>query len=403
MEEQTHQVVLDTSLPLSSIDLAVVPGQVYVVVKRTSWRATIINKQVLQLEPYPYFPLLLVLRLCRETLRTSGASILGNILSWCPLYFFARRLLWHWDHLRLYDCPEETCHVREPVSSILNSRQFRRRQDHTVFCFLHKLFSSQILPRNSGLYNRLRPISSLENLLNSCETMAPATPGPSQPRQLLSGISTSRTSTPSSQYFDHHPSTSAATASINSQARMQNAFQTPASHSAHARAATPAYSIASTPSGRRSRAASSIGGGESNQIICAVSEARGIAPSVGIAFINVSTGEAVLSQICDNQSYVKTTHKLTVFEPSRILIVSTSCPPNHKSSLFSTIEEELPGTPIIPLNRKYWSETAGLEFIQTLAFREDVEAVQVAIEGNFYATCSLSAVCSQHGSRALCC
>ena len=117
-----------------------------------------------------------------------------------------------------------------------------------------------------------------------------------------------------------------------------------------------------------------------------------MSPSVGVAFVNISTGEVVLSQICDNQSYVKTTHKMTVFEPSRILIVSTACPPNPKSSLYSTIEEELPGVTLVPLSRKYWSETAGLEFIQTLAFREDIEAIKVAIQGNFYATCSFSAV-----------
>lgn len=48
-----------------------------------------------------------------------------------------------------------------------------------------------------------------------------------------------------------------------------------------------------------------IGGGESQQIICAVNEGRGVSPTVGLAFINVSTGEAVLSQISDNQFYVK--------------------------------------------------------------------------------------------------
>lgn len=157
--------------------------------------------------------------------------------------------------------------------------------------------------------------------------------------------------------------------------------------------ATPAYSTGTTSvSGRRSRAASSIGASEGNQIICAVSEARGVVPSVGVALINISTGEAVLSQICDNQSYVKTTHKLAVFEPSRILIVATACPPNPKSSLCATIEEELPGVPIVPLNRSYWSETAGLDFIQDLAFKEDVEATKVAIQGNYYATSSFSAV-----------
>lgn len=157
---------------------------------------------------------------------------------------------------------------------------------------------------------------------------------------------------------------------------------------------TPAYSTGTTSvSGRRSRAASSIGASEGNQIICAVSEARGVVPSVGVAMINISTGEAVLSQICDNQSYVKTTHKLAVFEPSRILIVATACPPYPKSSLYATIEEELPGVPIVPLSRSYWSETAGLEFIQDLAFKEDVEATKVAIQGNYYATSSFSAVC----------
>jgi DNA mismatch repair protein MSH4 len=156
---------------------------------------------------------------------------------------------------------------------------------------------------------------------------------------------------------------------------------------------TPSYSTGTTTgSGRRSRPASSIGAREGHHIICAVSEARGVAPSVGIAFFNVSTGEAVLSQICDNQSYVKTTHKLTVFEPSRVLIVSTACPPNSKSNLCATIEEELPGVPIVALDRRYWSEAAGLEFIRTLAFKEDVEAIKVAIEGNFYATCAFSAV-----------
>lgn len=128
------------------------------------------------------------------------------------------------------------------------------------------------------------------------------------------------------------------------------------------------------------------------QIVCAVSEARGISPTVGLAFINISTGEAVLSQICDNQFYVRTCHKIQVFEPTEILIVSTAAPPNQKSKMYSVIEEEIPGSKIIALDRKYWSETAGLEYIQQLAFVEDVEAIKVAIGGNYFATCCLAAV-----------
>jgi DNA mismatch repair protein MSH4 len=85
-------------------------------------------------------------------------------------------------------------------------------------------------------------------------------------------------------------------------------------------------------------------------------------------------------------------HKIQMFEPSAILMVNTALPPNPKSNLFSAIEAQLPDTPIQGLDRKYWSEHVGLEFIQSLAFRDDLEAIKVAIGGNFYATCSFAAV-----------
>lgn len=144
--------------------------------------------------------------------------------------------------------------------------------------------------------------------------------------------------------------------------------------------------------GRKSRAGSMIGGGESQQIICAISESRGISPTVGLAFINISTGEAVLSQICDNQFYARTINKLQVFEPTEILFVSTAGPPNPKSKLFQIVEENIIGAKITTVDRKYWSETAGLEYIQQLAFSEDVEAIKVAIGGNYFATCCFAAV-----------
>ncbi|CCF40531.1 DNA mismatch repair protein [Colletotrichum higginsianum] len=78
-------------------------------------------------------------------------------------------------------------------------------------------------------------------------------------------------------------------------------------------------------------------------------------------------------------------------EPSHLLIVSSCCPPNPKSRLYSHIEEHMPDTKIIPFDRRHWSEVEGLDHIQTLAFREDAEAVKVAVEGSFFATCSFSA------------
>lgn len=94
-------------------------------------------------------------------------------------------------------------------------------------------------------------------------------------------------------------------------------------------------------------------------------------------------------------------HKLNVFEPSVILIVSTAGPPNAKSKMYSVIEENTLGSKIVTVPRQYWSETAGLDYIQSLVFKEDVEAIKVAIGGNYYATCCFSAVGNAHSLPVL--
>ncbi|KAI0890137.1 DNA mismatch repair protein-like protein MutS [Annulohypoxylon maeteangense] len=209
-------------------------------------------------------------------------------------------------------------------------------------------------------------------------------------RNSISGQSVSRTtsSTPHPQGIHYdlpRPSTSASQLTSTSYNGSRSATSMSHSNPSRQRRHT------STASGRKSRATSSVWGSEPHEIICAVTEARGVSPTVGLAFVNITTNEAILSQICDSQFYVKTVHKIQMYEPSTILIVKTAFPPHPKSSLVSIIEEELPNVTIEPLDRKYWSENAGLEFIQNLAFREDLEAIKVAIEGNFYATCSFAA------------
>lgn len=128
------------------------------------------------------------------------------------------------------------------------------------------------------------------------------------------------------------------------------------------------------------------------QVICAISESRGISPVVGLAFVNLTTTEAVLCQISDNQTFTRTIHKLVVYDPTEILFMSTAAQP--KSKLFSIVECNLQNLRITVIDRKYWSETTGLEYIQRLAFKQDVEAIKVSVGGNFYATCCIAAVCS---------
>ncbi len=151
----------------------------------------------------------------------------------------------------------------------------------------------------------------------------------------------------------------------------------------------------STASGRKSRAtnASSIlGVSETDGLICAICEARGVSPSVGVAFLNVSLGEAVLSQICDNQSYVKTIHKIQMMCPSRIVCMSSITKGSQESTVALLLNNLLPDTPLDEVDRSAWSEAKGIAYINKLAFEADVQPIQVALQGKYYAVCSFAAV-----------
>ncbi|KAF2759205.1 hypothetical protein EJ05DRAFT_510051 [Pseudovirgaria hyperparasitica] len=144
--------------------------------------------------------------------------------------------------------------------------------------------------------------------------------------------------------------------------------------------------------GRPRTGASTLARIEAQQVVCAISESRGVSPTVGLAFVNLDTAEAVLCQICDSQTYVRTIHKLRVYRPSEILIVSTAA--NPKSKLFAIIEENLVvlESKITLLDRRYWAETAGFDYIQQLAFVDDIQSIKVAIGGNYFAVCCIAAV-----------
>ena len=172
--------------------------------------------------------------------------------------------------------------------------------------------------------------------------------------------------------------------------------QTPSTWDGHTIAGTSRSKAGRQQHGRpgtaRPRTAVSTIGIESQQIICALSESRGISPTVGLAFVNLDTGEAVLSQICDSQTYVRTIHKLAVFSPSQILLMDTSS--NPRSKLFSIIEENLIdlNSNIMLLDRRYWAETTGIEYIQQFAFSQDVESIKMAVSGNYFSVCCFAAV-----------
>lgn len=107
-----------------------------------------------------------------------------------------------------------------------------------------------------------------------------------------------------------------------------------------------------------------------------------------MAFVNLGTAEAVLCQICDSQIYEKTATKIGVFEPNEILFVNAA----KESKLCYILQENLPDPMFTFLDRKFWSEKAGHEFLHRLAFQDEVDSLKVILNSNYFAACCFAAV-----------
>jgi DNA mismatch repair protein MSH4 len=142
----------------------------------------------------------------------------------------------------------------------------------------------------------------------------------------------------------------------------------------------------------RLRSAITSTGYGGQDIICAISESRGLAPTVGLSFVNLGTAEAVLCQFIDTQTYARACHKIAVFSPSDIVYMSTATESNLVSVILENIVNHDNEVQMHNVDRKYWNESSGYESIQKLAFPSDSDALRASAGGNYFATCCFSAV-----------
>lgn len=148
-------------------------------------------------------------------------------------------------------------------------------------------------------------------------------------------------------------------------------------------------SVMATDSWGRTKRPATATSVASQDIICAICESRGVSSTVGLAFVNLATAEMVLCQICDSQTYVKTITKIAVFEPTEILFMNTG----KESKLFYIVQENIADATFTFIDRRYWSERNGHEYVNRLAFPGDVESIKVTLGGNYFAACCFAAVC----------
>lgn len=152
---------------------------------------------------------------------------------------------------------------------------------------------------------------------------------------------------------------------------------------------TPLTSRMSTSYSRTARPTTTATSVAFQDIVCAISESRGVSSTVGLAFLNLSTAEAVLSQICDSQTYAKSIQKIAVFEPTEILFMSTA----KDSKLYRIIKENIQNTTFTFEDRRYWCDRTGYEYVDELAFPGDAESIKITLGGNYFAACCFAAVC----------
>ncbi|XP_044883560.1 mutS protein homolog 4 isoform X5 [Mauremys mutica] len=106
-------------------------------------------------------------------------------------------------------------------------------------------------------------------------------------------------------------------------------------------------------------------------IIVAVVEGRGLARGeVGMASIDLKNPEVVLSQFADNTTYAKVITKLKILTPLEIIMSNTACDTGNTTKLFSLITENFKNVTFTTVQRKYFNETKGLEYIEQLCTSE---------------------------------
>ncbi|GAB1520408.1 MutS protein msh4 [Rhizoctonia solani] len=139
--------------------------------------------------------------------------------------------------------------------------------------------------------------------------------------------------------------------------------------------------------------------GEYSTHVIAVLEGRGVAREIGMAALNKSTGQCVIFQIHDCQTYIKTLHHLRIYNPSSILVPDTFLPiePASKSKISPLVEsirdEFEDDVDLVPIPRKYWNDGDGLDVVNHLIIDNgEKPGTLLALSNKYYALSATSAL-----------
>ncbi|KAK2891758.1 hypothetical protein Q8A73_017423 [Channa argus] len=149
---------------------------------------------------------------------------------------------------------------------------------------------------------------------------------------------------------------------------------------------TPGSAVATATS------SSSVNTTSGGSVIVAVVEGRGLARGeIGMASLNLKCPELILSQFADTGTYAKVITKIHILIPLEILMPDTSTEKGKGTKLFNLITENFPGVAFTAIQRKYFNERKGLEYIQQLCAPE-FATVLMEVQAKYYCLATAAAL-----------
>ncbi|KAK3538258.1 hypothetical protein QTP70_033065, partial [Hemibagrus guttatus] len=127
-------------------------------------------------------------------------------------------------------------------------------------------------------------------------------------------------------------------------------------------------------------------------VMVAVVEGRGLARGeIGMASINTRSPELILSQFADTGTYTKVITKLHILVPLEILMLDTASEKGQGTKLYNLIMENFSSVAFTAIQRKYFNERKGLEYIQQLCAPE-FNTVLMDVQTKYYCLAAAAAV-----------
>ncbi|XP_072368940.1 mutS protein homolog 4 [Scyliorhinus torazame] len=168
--------------------------------------------------------------------------------------------------------------------------------------------------------------------------------------------------------------------------------KTPVSTTSSSRNARPTCKLRTPQTSHSVTSSSAVSAHVIASVIVAVVEGRGLARGeIGMASIDMKSPELILSQFADNTTYAKVITKLQILTPLEIIMPNTTCDKGSGTKLFTLITDNFKSVALSTVQRKYFNETKGLEYIEQLCTPE-FSTVLMEIQMKYYCLAAAAAL-----------